>query len=111
MTKKHVFCIEVELKSIPGGRLPESIDGAWLQVYLGADDLREAIALAETTLATDGYQLVMVCGGWIADEGYASGIRRDEHRPGEGDWLGLLAGDTVHYGKLQGWDKGSDYEY
>ncbi|MFZ5530155.1 MAG: hypothetical protein ACOY4U_03775, partial [Pseudomonadota bacterium] len=100
MTKKHVFCVEVELRATPGGRLPEGIDGAWLQVYLGADDLREAIARAEMTLAADGYQVVMVRGGWIADAGYVSEVRRDDHRPGDDDWLTLLAGGTVHYGKL-----------
>lgn len=111
MTKKHVFCIEVAVRATPGGPLAEGLDGAWLQVYLGADDLRAAIARAEVVLAADGYLVVVVRGGWIADEGYVSNIRRDELRPGEDDWLDLLAGEKVHYGSLQGWDKEPDYEY
>lgn len=51
----YLFRVAVEVKHMEGTQLPPDCSGACVGVYLRADDIKEAIDLAESELRKDKY--------------------------------------------------------
>lgn len=56
--KQNIYCVEMEVGHMEGSRLPEGCGGAIVNVYLGADSVREAVGLTDQTLMIDRYMPV-----------------------------------------------------
>ncbi|MES9818587.1 MAG: hypothetical protein ABW155_18265 [Candidatus Thiodiazotropha sp.] len=55
---KKPYRIQVEVKPMEGTQLPSDVAGAYVNVYLGAKDICEAIKLTEAELRNDCYKPV-----------------------------------------------------
>lgn len=56
--KKYVYRVGVEVEHMEGCQLPKDCKGAFVNVYLSADNIREAIDIAESELFSDFYKPV-----------------------------------------------------
>lgn len=104
--KKHLFCVGAEVGPSPAGEFL----GAQVNVYVGANDLREALARAEAALQRDGYPLNFIRGCWVVDVACNDGFCPADELPTEVSG-GLLFSDEVHYGKFRERTMENDYGY
>lgn len=108
--KNHLFCVGAEVSPIPAGAQDREFLDAHVNVYVGANDLREALARAEAALQRDGYQLTFVRGCWVVDVACNDGFCPADDLPTEVSG-GLLFSDAVHYGEFRERTTESDYGY
>lgn len=104
--KNHLFCVGVEV----GPSAAQDFLAAHVNLYVGANDLREALVRAEAALARDGYPLIFVRGCWVVDAACHDGFCPLDELPGEVGG-GLLFSDAVHYGAFRERSTTSDYGY
>lgn len=104
--KNHLFCVGTEVGPSPSGEFLE----AHVNVYVGANDLREALTRAEAALQRDGYQVIFVRGCWVVDAACNDGFCPVDEVPGEVSGE-LLFSDAVHYGEFRERTTENDYLY
>ncbi|MCQ4347096.1 hypothetical protein NGA35_06585 [Pseudomonas stutzeri] len=108
--KKHLFCVGAEVAPAAGGRLAETFVSAQLNVYVAANELRDALTRAEVALRRDGYEVTFVRGCWVVDAACNDGFCPADALPSEVSG-GLLFSDEVHYGELRELTTANDYAY
>lgn len=108
--KKHLFCVGAEVAPAAGGRLDGEFVSAQLNIYVGANDLRDALGRVEAALQQDGYQVTFIRGCWVVDAACNDGFCPADELPTEVSG-GLLFSDEVHYGELRERTTQSDYGY
>ncbi len=86
---KHVFRIEVEVGPMEGTQLPSDCAGAFVNVYLGADEIRAAIDTVEKQLLADRYRPVSVYAAFVLDLEGTDYDTDEEGYPGN-DGLGRM---------------------
>ncbi len=110
--KNHLFCVGVELRkaSEQADQGASASSYAYLNVYLGANDVREALDRVENQLKQDGYEILFVRGCWVVDSDCDDGFcpTDESNAAASGD---LLFNGQIQYGKSQEWSISSDYEY
>lgn len=106
--KSHLFCVGVEVGKSPS--VENSFLSAHVNVYVGADSMRDALDRAEAALQRDGYQVTFVRGCWVVDLACNDGFCPIDELPGEISG-GLLFSDAVHYGEFRELIRESDYGY
>ena len=110
--KNHLFCVGVELRKTAeqaSQSLPTS-SYAYMNAYVGANDLREALEQVEKQLKQDGYEILFIRGCWVVDSDCDDGFcPTDESTSAAGG--DLLFNGQIQYGKLQEWSINNDYEY
>lgn len=104
--KNHLFCVGAELGSSTVGEFL----GAQVNVYVGANDLREALTRVEAALGQDGYQVTFIRGCWVVDAACNDGFCPADELPSEVSG-GLLFSDAVYYGTFRKRTTESDYGY
>ena len=104
--KNHLFCVGAEV----GPSAVQDFLAAHVNVYVAADDVREALQRVEAALARDGYALNFVRGCWVVDAACNDGFCPVDELPGEVGG-GLLFSDEVHYGAFRALSTASDYAY
>ena len=113
--KNHLFCIGVELRKT--GQSAETADNQTpassftnFNVYVGANDLHEALSRVQQQLQQDGYEILFIRGGWVVDANCNDGFCPTDAMMGSqgGD---LLFNGQIAYGKPQEWSINSEYEY
>lgn len=108
--KNHLFCVGVEVASAAGGQRTEEFVSAHLNAYVGANDLREALARVEAALQRDGYEVSFIRGCWVVDAACNDGFCPADELASEIGG-GLLFSDEIHYGELHDLTTASDYGY
>lgn len=105
--KNHLFCVGIEFQK---GFEKTATSYAYLTVYLGADDIQEAIERVEKHFEQQGNKVLFVRGCWVVDADCDDGFcPTDESNTAiEED---LLFNNQIHYGKLQEWSINDNYEY
>lgn len=53
--KKNIYCVEMEVGHMENSSLPSDCGGAIVNIYLGADSVKEAVDLTNQTLLIDRY--------------------------------------------------------
>ena len=104
--KNHLFCVGAEV----GPSAVQDFLAAHVNVYVAADDVREALQRVEAALARDGYALNFVRGCWVVDAACNDGFCPVDELPGEVGGA-LLFSDEVHYGAFRALSTASDYAY
>ena len=104
--KKHLFCVGTEVGPAPA----REFLGAHVNVYVGANDLREALERAEDALQRDGYQVTFIRGCWVVDVACNDGFCPVDALPSEVSGE-LLFSDGVHYGEFRERTTENDYGY
>ena len=104
--KKHLFCVGTEVGPSPSGEFL----AAHVNVYVGANDLREALDSVEAALRRDGYQATFIRGCWVVDVACNDGFCPADALPSEVSG-GLLFSDGVHYGEFRERTTADDYGY
>lgn len=104
--KNHLFCVGAEVGPSPSGDFLE----AHVNAYVGANDLREALARVEAALQRDGYRVTFIRGCWVVDVACNDGFCPVDALPSEVSG-GLLFSDEVHYGEFRERTTESDYGY
>jgi hypothetical protein len=66
--KKYIFRVNVEVTHMEGSLLPEYCAGAFVNVYLAADNIREAVDMAEKELLDDLYKPVETTSAYQIDK-------------------------------------------
>ncbi|MNZ99296.1 hypothetical protein D3C78_1186150 [compost metagenome] len=109
--KNHLFCVGAEVGPAPAGTPSgESFLSAYVNVYVGANDLREALARVESALQQDGYRVVFIRGCWVVDADCNDGFCPADELSSELSG-GLLFSDAVHYGTFRDRIGQHDYAY
>lgn len=108
--KNHLFCVGVEVGPSPASAQAEAFQGAHVNVYVGANELREALARVETALQQDGYQVIFIRGCWVVDSDCNDGFCPADPLPSEVSGE-LLFSDAVHYGMFRDRVSENDYDY
>lgn len=97
---KAVFRIGVHVRPMEGTQLPPDVGGAFVNIYIGIDDIRKAIDIAEGTLLEDCYKPFRVYEAYEIDiedfegdveeneEGYPTLRELEEIRGNNGFWYG-----------------------
>src|SRR5512145_2741472 len=104
--KNHLFCVGAEVGPSPA----REFMGAEVNVYVGANDLRDALARVETALQLDGFEVTFIRGCWVVDSACNDGFCPADELPSEVSG-GLLFSDAVHYGEFRERTMASDYGY
>ena len=90
--KNHLFCVGAAV----GPSAAQGVLAAHVNLYVGANDLREALARVEAALACDGYPLIFVRGCWVVDAACNDGFCPVDELPGEvGGGLLFSISETV----------------
>lgn len=108
--KKHLFCVGAEITPHSTNPLAEEFVSAQLNVYVGANDLHEALLRAEAALGRDGYAVNFIRGCWVVDVACNDGFCPADVLPTEVSGA-LLFSDAVHYGELRELTTANDYNY
>lgn len=112
--KNHLFCVGVELRQTSNSTEDQantpSSSYLYLNAFVGANDLREALAHVEQQLEQDGYELLFIRGCWVVDSKCNDGFcPNDELIASSGG--DLLFNGKIAYGKPKEWSINNDYEY
>jgi hypothetical protein len=96
--KKYIFRVGVEVTQMEGTQLPSECGGACVNVYLGADDIRDAIDLAECELLSDCYKPIYTYEAYELDLEDTDYNTDEEGEPGNDDLLNLQKNGGIWYG-------------
>ncbi|WP_369157937.1 hypothetical protein [Candidatus Thiodiazotropha sp. LNASS1] len=96
--KKYVFRVGVQVEPMEGTQLPEDCAGAYVNVYLGADEIREAIERVEIELLNDCYMPVLTYEAYQLDLEERDYDTDEEGYPGNADLIHLQENGGIWYG-------------
>lgn len=92
------YRIQVEVKPLEGTQLPSDVAGTYVNIYLGAHDIKQAVKIAETELLSNFYKPITTYAAFeidIDDEGSKEEV---EGYPLKADLLDLLKNGGIWYG-------------
>jgi hypothetical protein len=98
MMKKKPYRIQVEVKSLEGTRLPSDVAGTYVNIYLGAHNIKEAIEIAETELLSDFYKPIGIHHAFEIDMDDERIEKEVEGYPLKADLMNLLNNGGIWYG-------------
>ena len=106
--KKDVYRIEVEVGPMEGTQLPEECESAFVNVYVGANDIREAIDLVEEQLLSDCYKPIETSAAFQLDLDETEFDTDEEGYPDNEDLLNIQKTGGVWYGPFNWWPREKD---
>ena len=106
--KNHLFCVGAEVRPSSASGQVRDFVSAHVNVYAGANTLREALDRVEGALRRDGYEVTFVRGCWVVDAACNDGFCPVDELPTEVSG-GLMFSDDVHYGAFRERTTESDY--
>ncbi len=95
---KKLYRIQVEVEPMEGTSLPSDVAGAFVNVYLGAFNITEAIELTESELLNDCYKPVNTYAAFEIDVEDEDFKEEEEGYPLKADLINLLENGGVWYG-------------
>ena len=95
---KRIYRIEVEVEPMEGTQLPSDCAGAFVNVFIDATNLVEAIREVETQLIIDCYKPVNTYAAFELDIEEDDYRDEDEGYPRKEDLIDLLKNGGVWYG-------------
>lgn len=101
--KKDIYHVEVEVAPMEGTQLPANAVGAFVNVYVGADSIREAINEVERNLLSDLYKPVETSAVYQLDLEDFDYDTEEKGYPGNDDLLKLKETGEVWYGPFNWW--------
>ncbi len=101
--KKDVYRVEVEVAPMEGTQLPADTIGAFVNVYAGADSIREAIDVVEEALHSDCYKPIETYAAYQLDLEDIDYDTDEEGYPGNDDLIRLKETGDVWYGPFNLW--------
>ncbi len=95
---RKLYRIEVEVEPMEGSQLPPDCAGAFVNVYLAAPNIIEAIRAVESELLEDLYRPVSTYGANELDLGETDFDTDEEGYPGNQDLINLQNNGGIWYG-------------
>lgn len=94
---KYVFRVEVEVEPMEGTSLPPDMAGAYVNVFVGADNICDAVNKVETQLLKDLYKPVYTYAAYQIDVENAEENEIEEGYPEKADLLKMMESRTMWY--------------
>lgn len=107
--QRQLYELEVEVRARPGARFPVGIEGAFVRLYVAADDFMEGIEKMRAAVDIDHYALIeiLLCRRIDPDEWEEEReelLETEEDRyPDADDLFSLLENDGWLYGPFYGY--------
>lgn len=100
--KNNVYQVEIEVGHMEGTQLPKDCGGGFVNVYIAADSLVEAVKESEAHLLSDCYKPIDTVAAYAIDlddcEENGLGVEESEDEPSLDVLLKLKDNDGVRYG-------------
>ncbi|BCE03215.1 hypothetical protein [Marinicellulosiphila megalodicopiae] len=96
--KAFIFRVEVEVIPMSGTQLPDDAAGAFVNCYIGADNIREAIDLVEAQLLEDCYKPFQTYAAFSLDLDEVDYDTLEDGLPDNEDLLKLQSTGAIWYG-------------
>lgn len=94
----HVFRLEIEVVAMEGSQLPEDAGGAFVNVFLGGENIQQAIERAEAELLGDKYQPSFVHAAFSLDLDQMDYDTDEEGFPQNQDLYRIMQSEEIWYG-------------
>ncbi|MCU7838548.1 MAG: hypothetical protein KZQ94_04095 [Candidatus Thiodiazotropha sp. (ex Troendleina suluensis)] len=94
---KYIFRVEVEVEPMEGTTLPTDTAGAFVNVYVGANHIRDAIEKVETQLLKDCYKPVYTYAAYEMDLDNNDYDTNEEGYPNNKDLIKIQESRTMWY--------------
>lgn len=95
---KYIFRVEVEVEPMEGTTLPNDVAGAFVNVFIGANDIRDAINNVEAQLLRDCYKPVYTYAAFELDLDETDFDAGEDGYPNNQDLLRIQKTNEIWYG-------------